>query len=206
MSRTDYLRFVVIGIVAVIALSITHSYWGNPYSRVVMKTVSRFMPSQASITYEDSMLWVTVAPTDVKSQRQNILAAAKANPGDTRIASLSEGSDKGVSYTQGFSTKEMSYWLVASVALLLAVPLGSYRKRLAYLLMVVTVGFVGNVVGLYLVINGQSSFVDDPSSVASWNRLVQLVSFGMLLIPSLVWAPVLIGIWRSDSELAKQRH
>ena len=148
------------------------------------------------------MLWVTVVPTDVKSQRQSILAAAKDNPGDTRIAALTEGSDKGVSYTQGFTTKEMSYWLVASVALLLAVPLGSYRKRLAYLLMVVTVGFVGNVVGLYLVINGQSSFGDDPSSVASWNRLVQLVSFGMLLIPSLVWAPVLIGIWRSDSELA----
>ena len=202
MSRTDYLRFAVIGIFAVIALSITHNYWGNPYSRVVMKTVSRFIPSQASITYEDSMFLVTVAPSDIESQRQNILVAAKNNPGDARLVSMTKGSDEGVSYTQGFTTKEMSYWLVASVALLLAVPVGSYRKRLAYLLMVVTLGFVGNVVGLYLVINGQSSFVDDPGSVASWNRLVQLVSFGMLLMPSLVWAPFLIGIWRSESELA----
>ena len=48
MSRTDYLRFAVIGIVAVIALSMTHSYWGNPYSRMVMKTVESFIPSQAS--------------------------------------------------------------------------------------------------------------------------------------------------------------
>ena len=202
MSRTDYLRFAVIGIVAVIALSMTHSYWGNPYSRVVMKTVESVTPSQASIRYENSMLWVTVTPTDVESQRQSILAAPKNHPTDPRIGSLIGVSEKGVSYTQGFTTKEMSYWLVVSVALLLAVPVCSYRKRLAYLLMVVTVGFVGNVVGLYLVVNGQSSFVDDPGSVASWNRLVQLVSFGMLLIPSLVWAPVLIGIWRSDSERA----
>ena len=148
------------------------------------------------------MLWVTAAPSDVESQRQNIVTAAKNNPGDTRLASLIEGSEEGVSYTQGFTTKEMSYWLVASVALLLAVPVGSYRKRMQYLLMVVTVGFIGNVVGLYLVVNGQSSFVDDPGSLASWNRLVQLVSFGMLLIPSLVWAPVLIGIWKSDPERA----
>ena len=206
MSRTDYLRFVVIGIVAVIALSMTHSYWGNPYSRMVMKTVESFIPSQASISYEDSMLWVTAAPTDVASQRHNIVNAARDNPGDTRLTSLVEGSKEGVSYTQGFTTKEMSYWLVASVALLLAVPVGSYRKRMRYLLMVVTVGFIGNVVGLYLVVNGQSSFVDDPGSLASWNRLVQLVSFGMLLIPSLVWAPVLIGIWKSDPERVLQTH
>ena len=68
MSRTDYLRFVVIGVVAVIALSMTHSYWGNPYSRVVMKTVESVTPSQASIRYENSMLWVPVTPTDVESQ------------------------------------------------------------------------------------------------------------------------------------------
>ena len=202
MSRTDYLRFAVIGIVAVIALSMTHSYWGNPYSRVVMKTVESFIPSQASISYEDSILWVTADPNDVASQRHNIVTAAKNNPGDTRLASLIEDSEEGVSYTQGFTAKEMSYWLVASVALLLAVPVGSYRKRMRYLLMVVTVGFIGNVVGLYLVVNGQSSFVDDPGSLASWHRLVQLVSFGMLLIPSLVWAPVLIGIWKSDPERA----
>ena len=202
MSRTDYLRFAVIGIAAVIVLSMTHSYWGNPYSRVVMKTVESFIPSQTSISYEGSILWVTAAPKDVASQRHNIVTASKINPGDTLLAFLVEGSEEGVSYTQGFTTKEMSYWLVASVALLLAVPVGSYRKRIRYLLAVVTVGFIGNVVGLYLVINGQSSFVDDPGSAASWNRLVQLVSFGMLLIPSLVWAPFLIGIWRSESELA----
>ena len=109
MSRTDYLRFVAIGVVAVIALSMTHSYWGNPYSRAVMKTVESFIPSQASIRYEDSMLWVTVAPSDVDSQRQNIVTAAKNNPDDTRLASLIEGSEEGVSYTQGFTTKEMSY-------------------------------------------------------------------------------------------------
>ena len=93
MSRTDYLRFVVIGIVAVIALSMTHSYWGNPYSRVVMKTVESFIPSQASISYEDSMMWVTAAPSDVESQRHNIVTVAKNNPGDTRLASLIEGSE-----------------------------------------------------------------------------------------------------------------
>ena len=74
-----------------------------------------------------------------------------------------------------------------------------------YLLTVVTVGFIGNVAGLYLVINGQSSFVDDSGSVVNWNRLVQMVSLGMLLIPSLVWAPVLIGIWKSDSERVLDR-
>ena len=202
MSRVDYLRFVAIAIVAVVSLSMTHGYWGDPYSIVVMKTVNHLIPAEASIRYDNSTLLVTVAPSDIELQRQNILVAAKNNPGDARLASMTKGSDKGVSYTQGFTTKEMSYWLVVSAALLLAVPVGSYRKRLAYLLMVVTVGFVGNVVGLYLVINGQSSFVDDPGSLARWNSLVQLVSFGMLLAPSLVWAPVLIGIWRSDSDIA----
>ena len=125
MSRTDYLKFVVIGVVAVIALSMTHSYWGNPYSRVVMTTVESVTLSQASIIYEDSMLWVTVTPTDVESQRQSILAAPKNHPTDPRIGSLIGVSEKGVSYTQGFTTKEMSYWLVVSVALLLAVPAGS---------------------------------------------------------------------------------
>ena len=199
MSGTDYIRFISIGIVSIIVLSMTHGFWGNYYSKVVMKTTENVLPGQASLKYSNSTIWVTVQPTDIEIQRHNILAAAKNNPNDSRIASLTEDNQQGISYTQGFTTKEMSYWLVISITVLLALPMANYRKRIRYLLIVTAVGFIGNITGLYIVVNGQSSFVDNPGSLNNWNTLVQLVSFAMLIIPSFVWFPVLINTFRSDS-------
>lgn len=203
MSWSDYARLAVIGVAVVISLSLTHDYWGDPYSKVVMNTAENFTASNVVVWHEDSMIWVTVNPSDVEAQRKNILAAAKGTVDEVQLARFVDNGDEGIAFTQSFRTKEMSYWLITTVVLLLAVPMLTIRKRLAYLLMALTMGFVGNVVGLYLVVDGQSVVVNDPRSLDDWKKLVQLLSFGMLVVPSLVWAPAIVGIFRAETNLSQ---
>lgn len=90
----------------------------------------------------------------------------------------------------------MAHGLILAISILMAIPGIKYQNRIVFALWALLIAFIAHVVGLYIVIESLES---TPSESASGLRVARALELAWLVIPSMLWLPVLLRQWQSFS-------
>ena len=162
-------RFLILAIGGVAILALAWVWIGAAYNFVLVQLVSPILPDGVALLRDNHDIEFSALLIQT-GERSTVLV---------------------------MHTMQMAYGLIVAISLLLAAPTISPRARTLMIIAAVLVTLLAHWVGLVLVVHRVEAMVQlavQPEALAELGRILALV---WLIVPSLIWLPVVLWSWRS---------
>lgn len=205
MQKYKLRRFVFISLVSVVLLSLVWSVLGKSYTGLLITTLSPLLPMNTELHSQGHLLKVIARPVSptimFEVQQDGVKEVYKVDltyqsPEALNAWLIKYSGSPLPEQHETFEGRMVFYGLIPAMGLMLALPGVTLRARFLFMVAVLVLGFCTHLVGLYFIVQTFSRAVNDAGSTSGFQAINGVIGFLMLLVPSLLWVPMIFGRWR----------